>query len=153
MGCEILSWRLFITFIWPFPCIRLFGSGFLNCPTAMPQIPSSVYKSLLELPLGLNRAWANLIRNLSWRMLITFFASLIMINLGHWVHNYSEPQKILVFLFGFSRWTHQTWRFQKHGRVQKINLYLCTSSVLPLHQIKNSCKVNLFFTHQINNLD
>ena len=120
----------------------------------LPQIPSSVYKFLLELPLGLNRAWANLIRNLSWRMLITFFASLIMINLGHWVHNYSEPQKILVFLFGFSSWrTRQTWRFQKHGRVQKINLYLCTSSVLPLHQIKNSCKLNLFFTHQINNLD
>ena len=32
------------------------GPDFPNCPTVMPQIPSSVYKFLLELPLGLNRA-------------------------------------------------------------------------------------------------
>ena len=72
-GCEILSWRLFITFICPFPWIGYLYPDFLNCPTVMPQIPSSVYKFLLELPLGLNRAWANLIRNLSLRMLIIFF--------------------------------------------------------------------------------
>ena len=73
VGCEILSWRLFITFICSFPWIGYLCPAFLNCPTVMPQIPLSVYKSLLELPLGLNRAWANLITNLSWRMLIFFF--------------------------------------------------------------------------------
>ena len=92
---------------------------FLNCPTIMSQTTSTVYNFLLELPLGLNRTWANLIRNLSWRMWIPFFVSLTMIDLGHWVCNYSESQKILVFLLAFSWQICQTWRFQK------IKVYLC----------------------------
>ena len=38
-----------------------------------------------------------------------FFASLTMIDLGHWVHNYYELKTILTFLLAFSRWQiHQT---------------------------------------------
>ena len=90
----------------------------------MSQILSSVYNFSLELPLGLSKTWANLSRYVSWRMRITFFVSLTMIDLGHWVHNYSESQKIFTFLLAFSRWLicqtlMKVWRFQK------FNLYFC----------------------------
>ena len=73
VGFEILSWRLLLPLYVLSHELGYLGLYFLNYPTVMPQIPSSVYKFLLELPLGLNRAWANLIRNLSLRMLIIFF--------------------------------------------------------------------------------
>ena len=101
-----LSWKVELNTFNSFLCMT-----FLN---------SSVCNFSLELPLGLNRVWANLIRYLSWRMWITFFLSLM----GHWIHNYSESLKMLTFLLAFSRWRicqilMKVWRFQK------IKLYLC----------------------------
>ena len=112
----------------------IWAQFFQNCPTVMFLIPSSVYNSLLELPLGLNRTLANLIRNLSWKIWITFFVSLTMINLGHWIHIYSESQKILLFFLAFSRWPiRQTWRLEKYEDFRKssytsvyIFSYICT---------------------------
>ena len=110
----------------------------------MSQILSSVYNFSLELPLGLNKTWANLSRYVSWRMWITFFVSLTMIDLGHWVHNYSESQKIFTFLLAFSRWLicqtlMKVWRFQK------FKLYVCIHLQLYLC-IKQKINVNETFT-------
>ena len=61
-----------------------------------------------------------------------------MIDLGHWVHNYSELQKILVFLLDFlgdKFVEHKDFKKQEGSENQVLPL--CTSSVLPLHQIKN----------------
>ena len=84
----------------------------------MSQIPSSMYNFSLELPLGVNSAWIKLIRYLGWRMWFTFCVSITMIDVGFWVHNYSESQKILTFLLGFPRWRiRQTLR--KHEDFRK----------------------------------
>ena len=85
----MLSWRLWIIFMFSFPWLRVFELKF----ALMSQIPSSVYNFFLELPLGLNRFWANLVKYLPWKMWITFFVSLIINDLEHWVRNYSESQK------------------------------------------------------------
>ena len=86
----------------------------------MTLLNSRVCNFSLELPLGLNRTWANLITYLSWRIWITFLLSLM----GHWVHSYSESLKISTFLLAFSRWgIRQT--LMKIWRFQKIKLYLC----------------------------
>ena len=55
VGCEIVENFLLPLYVLSHEMGDL-GSDFPNCPTVMPQIPSSVYKFLLELPLGLNRA-------------------------------------------------------------------------------------------------
>ena len=86
---------------------------------------------------------------MSWKI-ITFFVSLVhFFCICYTGHCCSKLQKLkmLTFLLAFSRWQicqilMRIWRFQK------IKLYFFI-----LLQIKNWCKLNLFFTCQINNVN
>ena len=87
----------------------------------MTLLTSCVCNFSLELLLGLNRAWANLIRYVSWRMCITFFLSLT----EHWVQNYSESLKILTFFLNFlgDEFTKHWWKYEDFRKSSYI--YLC----------------------------
>ena len=55
----------------------------------------------------------------------------------------------------FSSCTFLVTNSPNTGESKKISecLHLYASSVIPVHQVKNKCKLNLFFTHQVNRFD
>ena len=117
-----------------------------------------MYKFSLEFPLDLSRAWEYLIRYLSWRIIITYFVSLTIIDLlvHYWLYCscfISFPLfHTLLFMFHFSSFSPQSISFISSTISFIFSLFGCT------HNITLSFNLTVNFTFQsiksleINNL-